>query len=524
MVLAAIALTVLGIRAWDSQRGPALELWHTYIPRELTAKEIATADWAAYLAAETAAFESVRANVTERLDGDARTPANRYFEGSPLYPGRFTTDWNRSYVLQPHGPPRGAVVFLHGLTDSPYSSRHMAQHYRERGYAAVAIRLPAHGTVPGALTDVDWEDWSAATHLAVREARRRVGPGGPVHLVGYSNGGALAMKYALDALGDRTLTRPDRVVLISPMIGVTRLARFAGVFGLPALFPAFAKAAWLSVVPEFNPFKYNSFPINGARQSSRLARALQAEIARHARANRLGDLPPILTFQSVVDFTVSTRAIVSALYAHLPANGSELVLFDVNRSATFGPLLRPGAATALARLLPDPPRRFRTAVITNVSADSREVVEHVTEAGTTATRSRALGFAYPVGVYSLSHIALPFPTSDALYGTDPDPTEHFGVSLGALALRGERGTLIVSQDFLTRMSSNPFFPYLLQRVEEGMDGERPPMERRRSSLRNGAGPEDREGVVVVDDGGGHRARVLADRRTPAPAVLAPLDD
>ena len=79
---------------------------------------------------------------------------------------------------------------------------------------------------------------------------------------------------------------------------------------------------------------------------------------------------------------------------------------------------------------------------------------------------------YPLDVFSLSHIALPFPTTDALYGLDPDPAEHFGVSLGALAVRGERGTLIVSQDFLIRLSSNPFFPYMLERVEEGMGGAR----------------------------------------------------
>ncbi len=258
--------------------------------------------------------------------------------------------------------------------------------------------------MPGALTDVAWEDWSAATRLAVREARRRVDPSAPLHLVGYSTGGALAVQYALDALGDRTLTRPDRIVLISPMIGVTTLARFAGLFGLPAVLPAFAKAAWLSVVPEFNPFKYNSFPINGARQSSRLARALQQQIAGGARENRLGDLPPVLTFQSVVDFTVSTRAIVAALYVHLPANGSELVLFDLNRSATFGPFLRPRADAVLTGLLPDPPRPFRTAVITNASPERREVVEHVTEAGATAARSRALGSVVPLGrVFALPY-------------------------------------------------------------------------------------------------------------------------
>ena len=69
--------------------------------------------------------------------------------------------------------------------------------------------------------------------------------------------------------------RPDRLVLISPMIGVTAFARFAGLAALPAIFPAFAKAAWLGILPEFNPFKYNSFPVNGARQSHRLTAALQ---------------------------------------------------------------------------------------------------------------------------------------------------------------------------------------------------------------------------------------------------------
>ncbi len=151
------------------------------------------------------------------------------------------------------------MVLLHGLTDSPYSLRHIAQRYRDDGYVAVAIRMPGHGSVPGGLTTVEWEQWTAATRLAAREARRRAGPGTPLHVIGFSNGGGLAMKYALEALSDKTLARPDRIVLISPMIGITSMARFAGVLGWPALFPAFAKAAWLGIVPEFNPFKYNSF-------------------------------------------------------------------------------------------------------------------------------------------------------------------------------------------------------------------------------------------------------------------------
>jgi hypothetical protein len=107
-----------------------------------------------------------------------------------------------------------------------------------------------------------------------------------------------------------------------------------------------------------------------------------------------------------------------------------------------------------------------------VNAESREVLERVTDAGATADRVRDLGLAYPVGVFSLSHIALPFPFDDPLYGMEPDPAESFGVNLGGLAMRGERGTLIVSVDSLTRMSSNPFFPYMLERIGEGVEGSR----------------------------------------------------
>lgn len=330
----------------------------------------------------------------------------------------------------------------------------------------VAIRLPGHGTVPAGLTEVEWQDWAAATRLAVREARRLAGPAVPLHLVGFSNGGALALMYALEALEAPKLARPDRLVLISPMIGITAFARFAGLAALPAILPAFAKAAWLGLLPEFNPFKYNSFPVNGARQSHLLTQALQQRILRLARDGRLEDLAPLLTFQSVMDFTVSTRAIISSLYVHLPANGSELVLFDLNRSAKFGPLLNSRADTLLDRMLPPAPRNFRLSVVTNADPGSSEVVERVTEAGATGESVRDLGLSYPRDVFSLSHVALPFPLTDGLYGMTPDPADNFGIELGSVAARGERGTLIVNLDSLLRMSSNPFYPYLLGRIEE----------------------------------------------------------
>lgn len=198
-LVAVVAVTLIVGRIVQSELGPPLKPWHIFVPNEPRAVEIDRLDWNGYLVDETKVFAAVRAEVTDRLNEQDRTPDDRYFAESPVYPGRFVQDWNRSYVLEPKGPPKGAVVLLHGLTDAPYSLRHIARRYCDLGYVAIGLRTPDHGTVPAALTASRWEDWLAATRLAVREARHRAGLGAPLHLVGYSAGGALALKYALDA-------------------------------------------------------------------------------------------------------------------------------------------------------------------------------------------------------------------------------------------------------------------------------------------------------------------------------------
>jgi alpha-beta hydrolase superfamily lysophospholipase len=458
----------LGFRAWNAFRSAPLERWHTYVPDELATDAIEAADWAGYMRAEARVFAEVRREVFHAPEPGAGVGLNRYVAGSLVDPQTFGTDWNRSYILQPDGPPVGAVVLLHGLTDAPYSLRHLAGVYRDRGFVAVGLRLPGHGTVPAALTTVEWEDWMAATRLAVREAVRRAGTERRLHIVGFSLGGALALKYALDAIGNDQLPRPERLVLLSPMIGITVFARYAGLAGLPAFFPPFARAAWLGVVPEFNPFKYNSFPVNGARQAYQVTRALQDQVSRTVTDGSIAALPPIHTFQSVADFTVSTRAIVTGLYARLPANGSELTLFDLNRTMKLDGLISRSMETIVERLLPPAPRPFRTALVTNANSLSFGAVEKVVESGATAEAVTPLGLAFSPASFSLSHVALPFPVTDPLYGSEPEAPETFGINLGSITPRGERGVLVVPLDALVRISSNPFYPYVERRVAEGI--------------------------------------------------------
>ncbi|AVH15796.1 alpha/beta hydrolase [Enterobacter sp. SGAir0187] len=464
MVVGIVLVVLLAVRVYLSQQGPELHLWHTWRADEMSVRELDNADFAGYLAREKAIFTDLDNAVTAKTAGEEQTPLNRYYRQSLVWPGQFAPDANRSFVLMPDGKPRGAVVLLHGLTDSPYSVRRLAVNYQQHGFVAVVPRLPGHGTAPGALTDVDWEMWLAATRLAVREATRLAGEAVPLHLVGYSNGGALAMKYALDALDAPALRKPQQVILLSPMIGVTAFARFAGFAGLPALLPPFAKAAWLNISPEYNPYKYNSFPVNAARQSWLLTKALQEQIGRAARENRLANLPPILAFQSVMDSTVSTRAVVSGLFDQLPANGSELVMFDINQAASFRPLFKPSSWTATTALLPVTQRRYGVTIITNASEHSFSTVAKITPAGRTQETVVPLAQSWPQDVYSLSHIAVPFPPDDDLYGREPGVKNRYGISLGTIALWGETSVLSVGKEALMRVTSNPFYDYMQEKI------------------------------------------------------------
>ena len=147
------------------------------------------------------------------------------------------------------------------------------------------------------------------------------------------------------------------------------------------------------------------------------------------------------------------------------------MLFDLNRSASFGPLLRAGRGRQARAICCRPgPRPYRTRRRDQREPGlDREVVERrASRPGETDEHSRALGLSFPLGVFSLSHVALPFPIDDPLYGLTPDPAEDFGIRLGAdrgaRRARGARASL----DSLLRLSSNPFAAYQMARIESAL--------------------------------------------------------
>ncbi|HEY6941130.1 alpha/beta hydrolase [Dokdonella sp.] len=460
-VLAALGLLLA--RAFEARGKPDLMPWHRIVlAQEIHADTFdARATWANVLSREQQAFDDLHAQLAAAaVEGEFR-----YEKDSRLGARMGERDWNRSFESTP-AEPRGGVLLLHGLTDSPYSVRTLAAIYERAGFAVIAPRLPGHGTVPAGLLDVRWQDWRAVVRIAMRELRARVGADKPLHILGYSNGGALALDYALDALDDARLPAPQRIVLVSPMVGLRPFASLSRWLPLFGGFGYFEKSRWIDILPEFNPYKYNSFPTNGALQSYLLAATVRARVAGRSASGRLARLPPVLAFQSVLDSTVSSVDVVHALFDRLPANGSELVLFDINRANLLAPMFRSAAAGEIDVLHGTAPRAYRLAIVGNLGADTLEVGEKRYEAGTDAPVERAIRLAFPADVYSLSHVALPFPCDDPLYGSAPRTDEDYGIRLGTLVLRGERGALQVSAEQLQRLTCNPFFAYLEGRVAD----------------------------------------------------------
>ena len=74
--------------------------------------------------------------------------------------------------------------------------------------------------------------------------------------------------------------------------------------------------------------------------------------------------------------------------------------------------------------------------------------------------------AWPPEIFSLTHIAIPFAADDPLYGIDGSNRIAGLLPIGRLSPRGERAVLTVGTDTLMRLSSNPFFPFLAERIGE----------------------------------------------------------
>lgn len=180
-------------------------------------------------------------------------------------------DGNAPFELSPAGdfprgrgkPYRRGILLTHGLSDSPYHLRHLADFFQRNGFRVMAILLPGHGTQPGDLLDVRWQEWAETVACGVDCMAAEADE---VYLGGFSAGAALSVHHAgRDA-------RVRGLFLFSPALEITARARWANLHKLYSwLMP---QAAWLNLLPDADPYKYESFCKNAAAQMYALTRSL----------------------------------------------------------------------------------------------------------------------------------------------------------------------------------------------------------------------------------------------------------
>jgi len=449
-------LMVLALAIIQLESRPDLSPWHTVnLDKEFSVNQDVSR-FEEYLDIEAQVFEQLDQQLYRKLPAGERERINRYSRGSLSDPAQWHKNWNRSFELNSTSPKAG-VLLLHGMSDSPYSLRTLGLELNRRGVQVLGLRYPGHGTAPAGLTNLRWQDMARAVELAMQHLKKKVG-NKPLYIIGYSAGGALAVNYALRSLERPQQARADKIVLLSPAIGVTSLAAFAVWQGRLGRLMGLDKLEWTDIKPEYDPFKYNSFAVNAGDQVYRLTEQVSSLLKQHQRSGDLNKLPPILAFQSSVDATVSTQALIEGLFAKLPSGGHRLMLFDINRQVSMEPLLKKDPKVTYSSLLDPPALPFSFSVLTN-NKHSQATFLLQKNAGELAIAKIDTGLSWSKALYSLSHVALPFSRTDPLYGPDGN-RELKHIYLGALASRGERGVLQVLPGDMLRLRWNPFYPLI----------------------------------------------------------------
>ncbi|ABL99760.1 carboxylesterase [Shewanella amazonensis] len=456
-----VCITALGFGVWFLNSRPDLDIWHTTDLQHRFTRQSEVRDFAGYLALEAALKQEIGTRIYAKTAG-LDSPVNRYVKGSLSAPSHWSQDWNWSYEW-PNADADYGVLLLHGMSDSPYALSNLAEDLKPNAHV-LGLRLPGHGTLPSGLVRLEWQDMSAAVAIAIRHLKAVLGER-PLYIVGFSTGAALALHHELERIGAGKTPDSEAMVFLSPAIGLAPVARGAYWQARLGEWLGLEKLAWNALGSEYDPFKYVSFAVNAGDVVYRLAQENQRQLQLLSPSQK-ALLPTLLTFQSMADDTVSSRAVVESLYLKLTESRHQLVLYDVNRSPINQPLTQWDPRPELERLYRSPGMQVRVGVVQNRTlVDGSHPLSVEFKPLVPQGEAIPLSQSWPMNVYSLSHVALPFSKSDSLYGQGVVPHKD-RIQIGAAASRGERGIFAVSADEMLRQKWNPFYEFQLSIIND----------------------------------------------------------
>ena len=180
------------------------------------------------------------------------------------------------FLLKPELPNESGVVLVHGFLASPAQVRGFGERLVRQGYTVIGVRLKGHGTSPWDLRERSWEDWFASVN---RGYDTMTALARQVFVVGFSTGGALALRLAAD--------RPERLAGVASISVPLKFQNKNMVF-VPLMHNANKLVRWMSAYEGIMPFhlneseqpeiNYRHIPIRGLYELRRMMEDLQGHL------------------------------------------------------------------------------------------------------------------------------------------------------------------------------------------------------------------------------------------------------
>ncbi len=243
---------------------------------------------------------------------------------------------NSPFMLAPDGdgPVKRGILMVHGLSDSPYMMRDIANFFQQQGFLVLAMQLPGHGTRPGDLLDTSWQDW-------VDEHQHLLGLLGAevddIYLLGFSIGAALNIYQSV---------RNENIkgqFLFAPAVRVLAVAQLT--CPLARLGKWWPRFAWFDTQPDSDDFKYESLTNRAICEVHKMIGALR-------RVSTLVERRiPLFVVASENDATVDSDAILR-WFAQQKGAPRRMLYYSTGR-----PVVPSGVKTVVAKF---PDRNIRS--------------------------------------------------------------------------------------------------------------------------------------------------------------------
>ena len=259
------------------------------------------------------------------FDFKKETSFKKYIEENTAYvkkhriyfdPGNMDVELSRitSYELPvPPGcdakPSKGALL-IHGISDTTYSLKDIAEFLNSECVLIRAMLLPGHGTRPGDLLRITKEEWIEAVDFGIRSLKNEVDY---VYIVGFSLGGLLATHAATNHtdLSGLVLLSPSLHVVYSPLIWQTRWLRYVH--------------DWVDIDPNASPVRYHSMPTNGLAELMELKSKTISLLRREK-----GLKPPVFAMLAEHDISVNSQKTLEVLHKASSHEKSKFVYYGDN--------------------------------------------------------------------------------------------------------------------------------------------------------------------------------------------------